>query len=169
MDILHLVDRLEALLNEGRHPPLVKGVLLNEQRLWDIIDQMRIAIPEEVKRAKRINQERDRIVAQAHEESERILEQARKRADDMISEHELAQAAENRASSFVERAEQEADLVKADADEYIMQVLSDLDINLTKTLSIVRNGLGKLQIERKKTANPSRDTADKNSPDTSNV
>lgn len=148
MDILHLIDRLEALLNEGRHLPLMKGVAIDEQRTWDIIDQMRIAIPEEVKKAKRVNQERDRIIAQAHEEASRIIELAREEASGLVSEHELARTAEGRAATIVERARHEAEAIKADADEYVMQVLSELDINLTKTLSVVRNGLAKLQAER---------------------
>ena len=148
MDILHLIDRLEALLNEGRHLPLTKGVVVDEQRAWDIIDQMRIAIPEEVKKAKRVNQERDRIVAQAHEEASRIVELGREQAAGLTSDHELARQAETRAATIVERARHDAEAIKADADDYVMQVLTDLDINLTKTLSVVRNGLVKLQAER---------------------
>ena len=67
MDILHLVDRLEQLVNEGRRLPLSNKVMVDEQKIWDLIDQMRISVPEEVKKAKRTNQERDRIIAQAHE------------------------------------------------------------------------------------------------------
>jgi hypothetical protein len=148
VDILHLIDRLEALLNEGRHLPLTKGVVVDEQRAWDIIDQMRIAIPEEVKKAKRVNQERDRIIAQAHEEAGRIVELAREEASGMMSEHELARGAQTRAETIIERARRDAEVIKADADDYVMQQLSELDINLTKTLSVVRNGLAKLQAER---------------------
>lgn len=148
MDILHLIDRLEALLNEGRHLPLTKGVVVDEQRAWDIIDQMRIAIPEEVKKAKRVNQERDRIIAQAHEESGRVVDLAREEASGLMSEHELARGAQTRAETIIERARRDAEVIKADADDYVMQQLSELDINLTKTLSVVRNGLAKLQAER---------------------
>ena len=148
MDILHLIDRLEALLNEGRHLLLTKGVVVDEQRAWDIIDQMRIAIPEEVKKAKRVNQERDRIIAQAHEEASRIVELAREEASGLMSEHELARGAESRGATIVERARRDAEVIKADADDYVTQVLGELDIDLTKTLSVVRNGLAKLQAER---------------------
>lgn len=152
MDILHLIDRLEALLNEGRHLPLTRGVVVDEQRVWDIVDQMRIAVPEEVKKAKRVNQERDRIVAQAHEEASRIIELAREEALGLVADHELARSAETRAATIVERARHDAEAIKVDADDYVMQVLSELDINLTKTLSVVRNGLAKLQIEHQTAA-----------------
>ncbi len=148
MDILYLIDRLEALLNEGRHLPLTKGVVVDEQRAWDIIDQMRIAIPDEIKKAKRVNQERDRIVAQAHEEAGRIVDLAREEVSGLLSQHEVTRGAESRAATIVERARRDAEVIKADADDYVMQVLSELDINLTKTLSVVRNGLTKLQAER---------------------
>ena len=96
MDILHLIDQLEALLNEGSHPPLVgKRVLIDEQRAWEIIDQMRVSIPEEVKKAKRINQERDRIIAQANEEGARIVELAKDEAQQLASETEIARQAQS--------------------------------------------------------------------------
>ncbi len=152
MDILHLIDRLEALLNEGRHLPLTRGIVVDEQRVWDVIDQMRIAVPEEVKKAKRVNQERDRIIAQAHEEASRIIELAREEASGLVADHELARSAETRAATIVERARRDAEVIKVDADDYVMQVLSELDINLTKTLSVVRNGLAKLQAEHQAAA-----------------
>jgi regulator of protease activity HflC (stomatin/prohibitin superfamily) len=149
MDILHLIDQFEALLNEGSHPPLVgKRVLVDEQRAWEVIDQMRVSIPDEVKKAKRINQERDRIIAQANEEATRIVELGRDEAQQLASETEISRQAQARAQTIVERAQREADALKADADDYTIQVLSKLEEDLAKALSIVRNGLLKLNTER---------------------
>ncbi len=149
MDILHLIDQLEALLNEGTHPPLVgKRVLIDEQRAWEVIDQMRVSIPEEVKKAKRINQEHDRIIAQANEEGARIIELAKDEAQQLASETEIARQAQSRANTIVERAQREADALKADADDYTLQVLGKLEEDLAKALSIVRNGLLKLNTEK---------------------
>jgi cell division septum initiation protein DivIVA len=148
MDILHLIDRLEALLNEGTHPPLTKKVMIEEQRAWEIIDQMRIAIPEEVKKAKRINQERDRIIAQANEEAARIIDLSKEEAERLTGESEVTKAAQTRANTIIERAQREAEALKLDADDYTMQVLGKLDEDLTKALSIVRNGLLKLGGDR---------------------
>jgi len=149
MDILHLIDQLEALLNEGSHPPLVgKRVLLDEQRAWEIIDQMRVSIPEEVKKAKRINQERDRIIAQANEEGARIIELAKDEAEQLASDTEIAHQAQSRATTIVERAQREADALKADADDYTVLVLGKLEEDLAKALGIVRNGLLKLNSEK---------------------
>ena len=159
MDILHLIDQLEALLNEGSHPPLVgKRVLLDEQRAWEVIDQMRVSIPEEVKKAKRINQERDRIIAQANEEGARIIELAKDEAQLLASETEIARQAQSRATTIVERAQREADALKADADDYTVLVLGKLEEDLAKALSIVRNGLLKLNTEKAYTDQEERAT-----------
>ena len=63
MDILHLVDRLEELFNESRPIPLTHNVIVDEDRMLDLIDQMRVAIPEEVKKAQQVLSQRDRIMA----------------------------------------------------------------------------------------------------------
>lgn len=77
MDIQHLIDRLEQVLAESRRIPLSANLIVDEDRLFNIIDQMRVSIPEEVKRSNRIEAEKDRILAQAHEEGDRIRELAK--------------------------------------------------------------------------------------------
>ena len=78
MDILQLIDRLEELFNESKNIPLTRNVMVDEDRMLDIIDQMRIAIPEEVKKAQQLLGQRDRVLAQAHQRAagERALQVA---------------------------------------------------------------------------------------------
>ena len=145
MDILHLVDRLEELVNEGRRLPLSNKVMVDERKIWDLIDQMRISIPEEVKKAKRTNQERDRIIAQAHEEAARMVDLKREEAAALVGEHELTKAADERATTIVERAKRDAESLRADADEYVIQVLDSLGADLERALKEVRNGIARVQ------------------------
>ena len=148
MDILHLVDRLEQLVNEGRRLPLSNKVMVDEQKIWDLIDQMRIAIPEEVKKAKRTNQERDRIIAQAHEEAARLVDLKREEAAALVSEHDLTKAAELRAATIVERAQRDVESLRADADEYVLQVLGDMAARLECALNEARNGIARVKSPR---------------------
>ncbi len=141
MDIQHLVDRLEDLIDEGRHMPFSKFTMVDEERALEIIDQMRISIPEEIEKASRILQQRDRVLAQANEEAARILQQKRKQADEMLDQEVSVQAAQNRAANVVEQARQEAAGIMADADKYVMNVLSRLEQQLTRNLNTVRNGI----------------------------
>ncbi len=141
MDILHLVDRLEDLIDEGRHIPLSKYTMIDEERALEIIDQMRISIPEEIEKANRVLQQRDRLMAQANEEAARLVELARERGDSLISREAIAQAAQSRAANILEQARQEAEAIQADADKYVMEVLSELESQLIRTLTVVRNGI----------------------------
>ena len=150
MDILHLVDRLETLITQSRLIPLTVYRLVDEDRALELIDQMRISIPEEVRKAKRIHQERDRVMAQAHEESSRLVALAREEAGGLIHRDAVAEAAERRADTIVERAQGDARTIKAGADEYVMQVLSALEEDLLRSMTVVRNGLEKLEEERRK-------------------
>jgi cell division septum initiation protein DivIVA len=148
MDILHLVDRLEALINDSRRIPMTANRVVDEDRILELIDQMRIAVPDEVKKAKRVQQEKDRIIAQAHEEAARILELAREEAMTLVQKDSVAQAAQARADAIIERAHREAEQIKDDADEYILGVLQELKDQLGRTATTVQNGIDQLSQDR---------------------
>lgn len=154
-DIYHLIDRLERLLNESWRMPLSAYLVINEDDFLDVIDQMRTAIPQEIKDGERVQSERDRIIAQAEEESERIVQLAHEEADKAVENHELILAAEQRANTIIERAQREAGVLKSEADEYARGVLVALDEQLggmdeqiATLLNTVRNGLETLMSER---------------------
>jgi vacuolar-type H+-ATPase subunit H len=143
MDIQHLLDRLEVLLSDSRR--IGGKLIVDAQRSWDLIDQMRISIPEEVKRAQRVNQERDRVIAQAKEEAGRVIELARQEATKLTQEHPVTQQAQELAATIEARARRDADNVQRDADEYVLEVLGQLEADLTRTLTVVRNGVEKVR------------------------
>ncbi len=141
MDVQHLVDRLEELLNNGRHIPFTTLTLVDEQRALELIDQMRISIPEEIEKAKRVIRERDRVMAQANEEAARIRDLAREKSETLIQRDSITQAAQARGTSIIEQSRQEANTIRQDADQYVMDVLNDLEDALVRTLGVVRNGI----------------------------
>jgi hypothetical protein len=141
MDIQHLVDRLEDLIDEGRHVPFSKLTMIDEERALEIIDQMRISIPEEIEKAARVLSQRDRILAQANEEAARLVQIARERGDQLIDREALVQAAQNRAANIIEAARQEAEGITDDADNYVIESLSKLEQQLNSLLTVVRNGI----------------------------
>ncbi|QRN83506.1 hypothetical protein JR338_01775 [Chloroflexota bacterium] len=147
MDILHLVDRLEELFNESRPVWLTHSVIVDEDRMLDLIDQMRVAIPEEIKKAQQIIAQRDRIMAQAKEEANRTLALARDKAERSLDDNELILAANSQANQIVERAHQEAALTQHEADQYILDSLSKLETDLDRLLSQVRNGITALKVD----------------------
>jgi hypothetical protein len=141
MDIQHLVDRLEDLIDEGRHIPFSKYTMIDEERALEIIDQMRISIPEEIEKASRILAQRDRVMAQANEEAARVVQQARQRGESLLDQEVSVQAAHNRAANIIEQGRQEAEAIIAEADSYVLSELARLEQQLVKTLTVVRNGI----------------------------
>src|SRR5207245_981490 len=109
MDIQHLVDRLEDLIDEGRHIPMTKTTMIDEERALEIIDQMRISVPEEVDKASRIINQRDRLLAQANEEAARIVDLAKDKSETLIQRDAVVQAAQNRAANIIEQSRQDAE------------------------------------------------------------
>ncbi len=148
MDIQHLVDRLEQALNESTRVPLSAYLLVNEEKVYSLLDQMRVAVPEEIKRANRIEAEKERILAQAKEEAERIRELARQEAGELVKRDAVVNAAQHRAENIIERARRDAEALHQDADVYIVDVLQRLEQDLMRTMSVVRNGLEKVQAEQ---------------------
>lgn len=147
-DIYHLIDRLERLINESWRMPLSAYLVINEDDFLDVIDQMRTAIPREVKEGEKIQRERERIIAQAEEEAERIVQLAQEDAAKLIQEHEIIHMAEQRGKTITERAQREAEVLKTEADDYAREVLVSLNDQLdtlegqiANLLTTVRNGL----------------------------
>lgn len=148
MDIQHLVDRLEEALNQSTRVPLSAYLMVNEDKVYGIVDQMRVAIPEEVKRANRVEAEKDRILAQAQEEAERIRELARQEAAELVKRDAIMANAQQRAENILERSRRDADVLRHDADVYVIEVLTKLEEDLLRSLAVVRNGMRKVQVEQ---------------------
>jgi hypothetical protein len=158
MDILQLIDRLEELFNESKSIPLTRNVMVDEDRMLDIIDQMRIAIPEEVKKAQQLLGQRDRVLAQAQEEANRTLEIARQKADQLASKEIVMQEAQRRADQILVQARADAENIRSDADEYVMNSLTQLQDELERITNQVINGLRVVKDEQeRRNAAPSLD------------
>jgi len=152
MDILQLIDRLEELFNESKNVPFTKNVMVDEDRMLDIIDQMRIAIPEEVKKAQQLLGQRDRVLAQAQEEANRTLEIARQKSDQLVTKDVIMQDAQRRAEQVLAQARAEAETIRADADDYVIDSLTQLQAELERIANQVDNGIRTVKDEQSRRA-----------------
>lgn len=114
--------------------PFSGRLIVDEERILDIIDRLRVAVPEEIKGARRVLQERERILNEAHTT-----------VREAMSEQGLLQAVEDERQQLVHSAEQEAALIRAGADDYARQVLEELAGRLDRFQQSVRNGLESLK------------------------
>ena len=145
MDILHLVDRLEELFNESRPIPFTHNVVVDEDRMLDLIDQMRVAIPDQVKKAQKLVSERDRTLAQAQEEAKRTVNLAREKGEGLVERDSIVEAAQARADQILQQAELDAEATRQEADLYVLDELTKLEIEMERILGQVRNGIRALQ------------------------
>jgi cell division septum initiation protein DivIVA len=159
VDILHLVDRLEALLQDSWRIPLTSNLVVSEDEVLEIIDQMRVSIPQEVRQARRIQQERERILAQAQEEASRTLALAQERVEALAEQHEVVRAAEVQAQEIEARVGEEARLMRSEADDYVVEALEGLEGHLADLLTQVRNGLAVVRGKRAQSEGESAEPA----------
>ena len=148
MDILHLVDRLEELFNESRSIPFTQSVIVDEDRMLDIIDQMRVSIPEEITKAQQILAQRDRIMAQSQEEANRTIAMAREKSDQALEQNAVVQAAQARAEQIIMQARADVEATKMEADEYVLETLTRLEMELDRSINQVRNGIRSISSEK---------------------
>lgn len=147
MDILNLVDQMEKLLDQSRPVPFTHNVIVDEERLLYLIDQMRIAIPEEIKKAEQVLAQKDRLLAQAQEEANRTLAIAREKSSQMVERDAIVQAAHSRAEQIHLQARAGLESERQEADEYVLTTLTRLEAELDRSLSQVRNGIRALQVD----------------------
>ena len=161
MDILQLIDRLEELFNDAKAVPFTHNVVVDEDRMLEIIDQMRIVIPDEVKKAQQVLSQKDRVMAQAQEEADRTLVLAREKAEQVAAKDNIVVEANRRAEAIINQARADAEATRRDADDYVVDTLVQLQDNLEKILNQVRNGVLTLQQERVRRGVPASNVPEK--------
>jgi hypothetical protein len=129
-----LIDELEDALAEGRRVPFSGRLMVDEERILDIIDRMRVAVPEELKQARRVIGEQ-----------ERLLSEARAQVQQTMEEQGLLAAVEAERTRLLDEAARDAQGVRAGADDYARQVLEELEQRLARLSASVQNGLKELR------------------------
>jgi hypothetical protein len=133
MDVLVLIDKLDDLIHNARPVPLTDQVRVDREEIYDLLDQMRATIPEEIKQARWIVKERQEMLAEAKREAERVVKEARDQQARLISEEEI-----------IEDARETERSIRLGAEDYADEILSTLEVNLEKFLAAVRRGRDRL-------------------------
>ncbi|MGC9521481.1 MAG: hypothetical protein ACP5HG_06320 [Anaerolineae bacterium] len=147
MDVDFLIDRLERYVIE-ECPRFLGNRMVNEDEFRGYLAQLRQAVPEEIAQARRVVRESDAVIEAARQEAERIIAKAQSEGERMASSHQFVVDAQRQAKAIVQEARQKSDSLREDADEYVYNVLSQLQTELTRQLRVVENGLHRLEAER---------------------
>ncbi|MGI8927106.1 MAG: hypothetical protein ACR2HN_10750 [Tepidiformaceae bacterium] len=170
MDILDLIDSLEELVVQARRLPVGGNLVVDRKRMLDVVDQLRLSVPADVRQAAQILETRDQIAQDAHEEGRLVLQKAEQERARRLDESVIVREAEERSHAMLIDAEArarqaiaEADATAAahlseaaeaaarqldDADQYALEVLRRLENQLQAFLESVRVSIGSLQEKR---------------------
>lgn len=142
---MFLLERLESQIATGTGVPRTRKVLVDKDAILDLIDQLRVAVPEEIHAAKRINAESERIIEKANEESARIAARAQEQATYLIGEKGLLEAAEAEGRRIIAAAAAAADDTRGGADDYAAGILETLEAEVRKALAGIEKGIDVLE------------------------
>ena len=145
MDVLVLIDKLDDLVHNAKAVPLTDQVRIDREEIYEILDQMRATIPEEIKQARWIVKERQEMLAEAKREAERILKEARDEQSRLISNEEVVKQAERQAEDIIEEARMREREIRLGAEDYADEILNTLEVNLSKFIGAVQRGRERLQ------------------------
>ena len=145
MDVLVLIDKLDDVIHNARTVPLTDSVMIDREEIYDLLDQMRSTVPEEIKQARWIVKERQEMLAEAKQEADRIIAEATEKAARLASQEEVVRLAEKQAKEIVEDARERERETRLGAEDYADDVLANLEVNLEKFLVAVRRGRERLQ------------------------
>ena len=145
MDVLVLIDKLDALVRNARRLPLRSDVRVDKEELSDLLNELRATIPEEIKQARWIVKERQEMLAAAEREAERILGEAHERQTQLVVEHPLSRQAELATEDIIDDARAEEREIRLGAEDYADEILGTLELNLSKFIAAIQRGRERLQ------------------------
>jgi len=143
----------------GKKLPLTNTVVLDQATVLELIDQLRVSVPDEVRQARRITEEAGRITERSREEGDAIIARAQEQAAQMLEERELVRAAQQRAGELLEQAQLEAREVRRGADEYAAGVLIRLEGECIKALTSIKRGIDMLDDRHRPSGHDGRSEA----------
>lgn len=145
MDLEAQINELEEMVSKSRRVPLSSSIMVSEKGIFDLIDQLRANLPEELKQARWIIKERSEMLDEARREADKIIAESRIKADEMITETEIVRAAKKEAAENLEEARSNARKIRLEAEDYADEKLANMEATLHRMVSTIRKGREKLQ------------------------
>ncbi len=142
MDIMEIVDTMEEAIEKASAVPLTGKVMVDKEELLDYIQEMRLVYPDELKEAKWVKEERQRILSEAESRAEAIQKNAEETQMQLIDEHEITKRAYEKANEVLNSAQQQSIEIKTDTDRYVDDILNDAEHRLDLLLRKVREDRG---------------------------
>jgi vacuolar-type H+-ATPase subunit H len=134
MDIAGRIQQLEELIMEAKSMPLSTSVLVNREEALELVQEMRAALPEEIKQARWVVKDREQLLTKARKDAEGIIQEALEEQHRMASEEEVVKASMREAERLLDEARGEARQIRHEAEDYMDQKLAAFEATLTRTV-----------------------------------
>lgn len=153
MEILKIIDLLEDKVEQSKNIPLLNRALIDKEEVLTSIEELRLNIPEDMKQARLIKDERKRILAEAQAEADEIIKNAKIKTEKMVDEHEITKKAYEQANQIITAAQKNSRELRMGARQYVDSLFADTDAKLTKAQSIIRKARADVRQDTAKNAN----------------
>ena len=145
MEIFTLLDELEEYLEGARAVPFTNKAIVDKEEILDIIKEIRLKLPDELKQAKWIKEERNRILVEAQKEAEGIVKEAENRIISMIDEHEITRKAYEQKAQIIETANEMSREISKGTKDYADNILEKVESVLQDALRTIENNRKELK------------------------
>ncbi len=150
MEILQMIDMLEDKVEQSKTIPLLNRALIDRDELLAAIEELRLNLPEDIKQARLIKDERKRILAEAQTEADGIINGAKEKMQKLVDEHEITRKAYEQANQIIAAAQKNSRELRMGARQYVDSLFADTDAKLTKAQSIIRKARADVRQEAAK-------------------
>lgn len=137
MDIMEIINLMEESIEKASVVPLSGKILIDKEEMLDFIQEMRLSYPDEVKEAKWVKDERQKILNEAEGRADSMLKTAEAKMIQMVDESEITRQAQEKADAILEDATIQASKLRTDSDQYADDVLGDVERRLEMLLKKV--------------------------------
>ncbi|MBQ1188388.1 MAG: hypothetical protein IIX62_04820 [Peptococcaceae bacterium] len=146
MSIFNLLDQLESTI-EGSKRAFMQNdkIIISPEELYQLIDQIRATVPDDIKDAQWVKKEEEQIKKKAQEDYERIIEEAHLRAQDLVCETEIYRLAEIRVKEMLDEANQAAHDITLGAFNYANDIMEKIEKQLQIYYDVVQDGKDEIQ------------------------
>ncbi len=150
MRVDELINELQDLVADAKSVPLTGGkVIVEAEKIYDILDEIQDTLPAEVRQAKNIVADRSQIIAEAKKEAEDIIRAAEDRKKAMIEESEIMRAAKAEATELLNEVKSKAAEMRKAANDYVENIMKKTDDAITAQLTELRKTRQNLRITKK--------------------
>lgn len=141
VELLYLLDQLEDMVGVSKRVPFSHRVMVEEDDFVELVEQLRLAIPSEVRQAQRVVRDREKIIAEAQQEAARIIEGARSRAEYLVSNEGVFNEAKQRSEEILRLAEERRKREMGEIDVYAMEQFNRIEQSLREGLELIDNAV----------------------------